>query len=64
MEIHKRVRQIRLSKGIKQSYVAERIGVSKASYCHFENGRRSLKADQLKVLADALGVKPQDFFKE
>lgn len=62
LELYERIRQIRLSKGIKQSYVAEQIGVSKAAYCRFENGKQSLKADLLKPLADALGVEPQDLF--
>lgn len=64
MELYERIRQIRLSKGIKQSHIAEQIGVSRTTYCHIENGKRSIKANLLEPLANALGVKPQDFFTE
>jgi transcriptional regulator with XRE-family HTH domain len=64
MELHERVRQIRLSKGLKQSYVAERLGMPPASYCKFELGRQSLKAEKIKPLADVLGVRVEDLFDD
>ncbi len=40
MLIGKRLKEIRLSKGISQQALADKIGVSKVSVCGYENSKR------------------------
>ena len=55
-----RVKEIRLNKGIKAKYVAEKAGLSPSEYSAVENGRRRLTADLIVSIANALGVTPDD----
>ncbi len=55
-----RVKEIRLNKGIKAKYVAEKAGLSPSEYSAVENGRRRLTADLVVSIANALGVTPDD----
>lgn len=63
MEIHNRVREIRMSKGITQVYVAEKLGVKVQTYNGYELGRRKLKADTLEKIAVILGEPIENFFE-
>jgi transcriptional regulator with XRE-family HTH domain len=51
-----RLRQAREKKELTQSQLAERAGLQSSAISHFEAGRRSPSFDNLKRLADALGV--------
>ncbi|MDR1643676.1 MAG: helix-turn-helix domain-containing protein [Clostridiales bacterium] len=42
MEIHKRLKKIRLTVGLTQSDMADRIGTKKSAYSHYETGIRPL----------------------
>lgn len=56
-------RQIRLEKGIKQSFVAKKLGFKAASsYSDIEKGRRNLSAEKIPMLANALGVQIEELF--
>ena len=48
--------QIRKSKDLSQSELADRIGVKTAAICHFETGFRKPTFDHLLKLAEVLGV--------
>ncbi|WP_026701475.1 helix-turn-helix domain-containing protein [Salibacterium aidingense] len=62
-KVGQRARQIRINKGIKQSYVANKLGYrSPSSLNDIEKGRRHLKADKIPILAKALGVEVDDLF--
>jgi transcriptional regulator with XRE-family HTH domain len=50
------LRTIRETKGLTQSELAERSGLQPSAVSHFEAGRRSPSFDNLRALADALGV--------
>ena len=65
MTVGKRAREIRISKGIQQTFVSRKLGYkSPSSLNDFEMGRRMLKADQLPLLADALSVDVSELFFE
>ena len=51
-----RLKTSREQKGFTQSQLAERAGLQSSAVSHFEAGRRSPSFDNLKKLADAIGV--------
>lgn len=51
-----RLRKIREEKGLNQAQLAEKTGLQPSAISHFEKGRRSPSFDNLRVLADSLGV--------
>lgn len=56
-------REIRVKKGIKQSFVSDKLGFKyQSSYSDIEKGRRKLSADKVPVLAEALGVSVEELF--
>ncbi|ACC69442.1 helix-turn-helix transcriptional regulator [Paraburkholderia phymatum] len=50
--------QIRSAAGMKQSDLAEAVGVGPSTWSRIEKGESSLSTDQLKLAADALKVPP------
>jgi len=64
-KIGRAAREIRIKKGIKQTFVSEKLGFkSPSSYTDIEKGRRGLSADKVPLLADALGVSVEELFFE
>ncbi len=59
-----KIRKIRISKGIKSKFVANKINMSPSSYCDIESGRKKLTLEHALIIADALGVDIKDFFYE
>ena len=53
--IGKRVRELRIKKGMSQQELGNAIGVTKVSVCGYENGSRLPNLEKLVKLADALG---------
>lgn len=51
-----RLRTTREAKNLSQTALAERCGLQPSAISHFETGRRLPSFDNLKRLADALGV--------
>ncbi|GAK12207.1 helix-turn-helix domain-containing protein [Geomicrobium sp. JCM 19039] len=61
--VGKKAREIRISKGIQQSFVSRKLGYkSPSSLNDIEMGRRQLKADQIPLLAEILGVSEYELF--
>lgn len=59
MDVGTIIKQARLQKGFTQEELADRVGVKKSAVAKWENGRVSeIKRSNLKMLADALGLKP------
>ncbi|AYG02055.1 XRE family transcriptional regulator [Lactococcus allomyrinae] len=56
MDIQKRLKEIRLERGLTQKELANKIGKSYQIYQTWENGSRNPKEDNLRQLADALEV--------
>ena len=50
------------SKGVKQSYIASKIGMKLATLNNLLNGRVALKTETLEEVCQAMGATPEDFF--
>lgn len=55
--IHKKLRDARLAKGITQRKVAKDLGFHPASLSNFEGGRNPLCRSNIRRYADYLGIK-------
>lgn len=68
MSVGKRIKEKREQLGLKQSELAEMLGVTKGAIGNYENGVSSPKEEILLKLFDVLDVEPnylfQDSFKE
>lgn len=49
-------------RGLKQRYVAERAGFDVRSFNNMLTGRKIILAEYIPVIANALGVTPNDLF--
>ena len=54
--IGKRVRELRVKKGLSQQDLGNAIGVTKVSVCGYESGTRIPNLEKLIKLADTLGT--------
>ncbi len=63
MEINQKIRELRISKGISQVFVAKELRISVSAYNMKEAGKRSFKAQELKYVAKALNENPAIFFE-
>lgn len=60
MEIGDRIRKVRELKGLKQEYVAEKLGMSVTAYGNIERNASDLTFSKLEQIASVLEVTPQD----
>ena len=60
--VGKRVRVLRMQKGISQSELAHRVGISQAHMSNIENGHSNITLENLFALHDILGVSMASFF--
>lgn len=59
MNVGALIKKARMDKGLTQEELAEKVGVKKSAVAKWENGRVSeIKRSNLKNLADALGLNP------
>lgn len=58
--IAQRIRQLRAARGLSQTEVAERLGVSFQQFQKYEQGRNRISAARLVAIARILGVTPHD----
>lgn len=63
-KISKRVKSIRISKGLDQQTLAQRTGVDRSYISLIENGKKTAAVSTLALLADALGVGVGEFFED
>ena len=56
VSIGRQVRRLREAAGLKSADLASALGVDPSAVSNLENGRRSVKAYELGVIADFLGV--------
>ena len=65
MNVGDLIKKTRIEKGLTQEMLAEKVGVKKSAVAKWENGRVSeIKRSNLKNLADALGLNPNELFGE
>ena len=49
-------------KGVKQCVIASRAGYTKQQFSDMVNGRKIIKAVDVLIIAEALGVTPNDLY--
>jgi len=62
--IGKKLRALRLSKGLTQEELAFRLGISLPAYSKIERGITDVNISRLEQISIELGVKPKVFFEE
>jgi len=62
LKIHERIRALRKAKGVSQTFIADKTGMSIANYNMKENGKRTIAAEELELIAIALGEPISNFF--
>jgi transcriptional regulator with XRE-family HTH domain len=60
----KRIRQLRVLKGISQEYIAEELGITQPSYARLEAQDSRINIERLKKIADILEISLSDLFNE
>ncbi len=55
-EYYKSIKALRLEKGLSQSDIADKIGISRTSYIAFEQGKRELSLAEAAKIADIFGI--------
>ena len=56
MLIGRRIRDMRIEKGLSQQELGDIIGVTKVSICGYENGTRTPSLETFSLLADTFGT--------
>ena len=64
MEFHQLLRKARNNTKLTQQQVADKLGITKSTYCGYETGKRQPDPRRIKEIAKVLGVSPNDFFKD
>lgn len=63
-ELGKKIKELRIQKGVSQSKLGEALGKSHAAVSDIENGKTELNASDLPVIANFFGVPLSDFLPE
>jgi transcriptional regulator with XRE-family HTH domain len=58
------ISNLRTAQGIEQEAMAEKMGISQASYSRLENGKATFSIDQMYQASDALGLKVNDLIEK
>lgn len=64
MEIYEKVSAVRKSKGVSQTFMAEKMGISISGYNMKEHGRRPISIKELEMIAVLLGFNVSVFFDQ
>jgi len=57
------IKELRAKRGFSQSFVADKLGLSRPSYTSIENGGRGLTLDEAEKLKDLFGISIEEFAK-
>jgi transcriptional regulator with XRE-family HTH domain len=57
-----RIAEARREKGLSQSALAKRAGMTAATLSRLESGKMRLTADYMRQIAEALDLRPEDLF--
>ena len=58
-----RIRELRIAQGLSQEKFALSIGMDRTYYASVESGKRNISLNNIKKIADGLGVSLSDLFK-
>jgi transcriptional regulator with XRE-family HTH domain len=64
VDIRKRIRDLRKSKGMSAKEVSEKMGISRPFYTQLEGGTRRLSVQYLEGIASALSTTVSDLYSE
>ncbi|MNC79282.1 Helix-turn-helix domain protein [compost metagenome] len=64
MDLHKKIRDIRKSKGVTQTFVARQTGMTISNYNMKENGKRPISTGELELIAAVLKEPVVNFFDQ
>lgn len=64
MTVTERIKKTRKSKGVSQTFIAERLGMTVSSYNMKENGKRPISTVELEKIAAILEVPIMIFFED
>lgn len=56
MQVHERIRTLRLSKNYTQEYMAEKLGIDIANYGRLERGSTKITLERFEKIAEILSV--------
>ncbi|MEK4876923.1 MULTISPECIES: helix-turn-helix domain-containing protein [Paenibacillus] len=62
MKLHNKIRDIRKSKGVTQTFVAKQTGMTISNYNMKENGKRPISTVELEIIAAVLKEPVVNFF--
>ena len=54
--VHERIKDLRTQAHLSQEYVANYLGINRASFTQMENGNRKITADDISLLSTVFGV--------
>lgn len=57
------IKELRTKRGFSQSFVADKLNLSRPSYTSIENGSRGLTLDEAEKLKDLFGISIEEFAK-
>ena len=60
--VGKRIKMMRLAKGLRQKYLAERLEISQANMSNIESGRCAVTIDHLIIMREIFACSMNDFF--
>ena len=60
--VGKRIKMMRLARGLRQKYLAERLEISQANMSNIESGRCGVTIDHLIILREIFACSMNDFF--
>lgn len=64
MEIHEKIRTIRLSKGFTQDNIAEKLNIDPVNFGRIERGQANLTMERFLKICEILEVHPRLFFED
>ncbi|KRO02196.1 hypothetical protein IV60_GL000618 [Lancefieldella rimae] len=56
------MKEYREAKGVKQSAVAAKLGISRQTYSFYEKNQEKMTFEQAKIVCDFLGTRVSDIF--
>ena len=63
-EIVGKIKRLRITKGLNQTYIADKLNITRSAYQKLESGESYAWAKYLDKLMDVLEITPQDFFSD
>jgi len=64
VKVGRRIRELRLEKGISQEKFALSIGMDRTYFASVESGKRNISIINLEKIANGLGVALDELFKD